>query len=283
MTTIYNEKEDIVKSVNSFLGQDSKKVLVIDFSSFDIFSDDYPNLKSTKNELSLTFEKGLPNKTVRIYFTDSKLFVFSLYVSELAFVVNDNEKNIEIEDFVKRSNLIPNRININQNSIFATVLIKKNNKHIFDFNYINLSYSQPKVIKLYSSYAVSKNTSSDNIYVNGEIGASRMFHSTYGQMQMREVNDKRNSSDYILLNDSKSKNCYIATAVYKDIEHPNVKSLRIYRDEILSNYILGKVFIKKYYKYAPKLIKYLSDRSIFNRIIKNFLDIVVKIIVNRNK
>lgn len=288
MNTIYNEKDDIVKSVKSFLEQDLKKVMTIDFNSFDIFSEDYPNLKSTKNELSLTFEKGLPNNTVRIYFTDSKLFVFSFYMSELAFVVNEN--SIEIKEFINRSNLIANRINIKQNSIIATVIIKKNNKHVFDFNYINFGYSQPKAFKLYSDYVKSKRGEDPNsfiikqdIYDNGELGRSNEFsHGTYGQVITQKDRDLRNKSDYILLNDSKSKNCYIATAVYKDIEHPNVKSLRKYRDEILSNYILGELFIKKYYRYAPKLTKHFSGKSIFNTIIKHLLDIVVKIIEHKN-
>lgn len=275
--------------------------MVIDFASFDIFSEDYPNLKSHKNELSLTFEKGLPNKAVRIYFTDSKLFVFSLYVSELAFTVNDYEKSIEIKEFVKKSNITSNRIHIKQNSIIATILIKKNNKHIFDFNYINFHYSQPKEFNFYSDYIdfkaiclknenygsdsfeVLRNVVKKDMYINGEMGYDSRFTLTYGQLKYKDAKDKLNSSDYILLNDSKSKNCYIASAVYKDIEHPNVNSLRTYRDEVLSKSNLGKLFINKYYKYAPKLVKHLSGKSILNKIIKPILDILVKIIEHKNK
>lgn len=75
-----------------------------------------------------------------------------------------------------------------------------------------------------------------------------------------------------------ASNCYIATMVYKDIEHPKVKLLRQFRDEILKNYFVGKQFIKFYYKYSQNAVSYLKDKKILNSIIKITLDLFISVI-----
>lgn len=69
-----------------------------------------------------------------------------------------------------------------------------------------------------------------------------------------------------------SKNCYIATLVYNDIEHPNVEYLRKYRDKKLSKNFLGKIFIKFYYEFSPKLVTILKPHKRIQKLIRLFLD-----------
>jgi len=45
--------------------------------------------------------------------------------------------------------------------------------------------------------------------------------------------------------------CFIATAVYGSYDNPNVLKLRSFRDTILNNSLLGKLFIRFYYKIGP--------------------------------
>ena len=72
--------------------------------------------------------------------------------------------------------------------------------------------------------------------------------------------------------------CYIATMVYGDYNHPQVLVLRRFRDRFLTNFFLGKSFIKFYYKYSPGLVKVLQNKKTFNNIIKGILNIIINFI-----
>jgi hypothetical protein len=72
--------------------------------------------------------------------------------------------------------------------------------------------------------------------------------------------------------------CYIATMVYGDYEHPQVMVLRSFRDEFLSRFLLGKYFIKFYYKYSPSWVESLKNKRLINKIIKKSLNQVIRLI-----
>jgi len=67
---------------------------------------------------------------------------------------------------------------------------------------------------------------------------------------------------------SDSKGCYIATACYGDYEAKEVKLFRNYRDDVLSNSIWGRLFIKIYYFISPKLAHYLEKNKRLNNFIR---------------
>ena len=48
--------------------------------------------------------------------------------------------------------------------------------------------------------------------------------------------------------------------------------LRKYRDEVMSESVLGRLFIKVYYAVSPILVKYLHDFKWFKNINRNILD-----------
>jgi hypothetical protein len=66
--------------------------------------------------------------------------------------------------------------------------------------------------------------------------------------------------------------CYIATMAYGDYDHPQVMELRKFRDEFLSKTLLGRYFIRFYYKYSPLLVEKLKDKPKINELIRTFLD-----------
>ncbi|HEA29695.1 MAG TPA: hypothetical protein ENH91_06830 [Leeuwenhoekiella sp.] len=66
--------------------------------------------------------------------------------------------------------------------------------------------------------------------------------------------------------------CYIATMVYGDYDHPQVLELRKFRDEFLNKTIIGRSFIKFYYRYSPKLVEKLENKQATNLIIRKGLD-----------
>jgi hypothetical protein len=80
----------------------------------------------------------------------------------------------------------------------------------------------------------------------------------------------------------KKSDCYVATAVYGSYDAPHVISLRRYRDERLSKSIIGRLFIKTYYKLSPPIAARLVVAKRTNSLVKILLDAIVKSI-SKNK
>ena len=72
--------------------------------------------------------------------------------------------------------------------------------------------------------------------------------------------------------------CYVATMAYGDYDHPQVMELRRFRDNFLSKTIIGRNFIKLYYKYSPNLVEKLKNKKNINLIIRKGLDKFIKTI-----
>lgn len=53
--------------------------------------------------------------------------------------------------------------------------------------------------------------------------------------------------------EKKGQGCYIATACYQSYTHPDVLTLRIFRDKILLNSVFGRLFVSFYYAVSPPL------------------------------
>ena len=67
--------------------------------------------------------------------------------------------------------------------------------------------------------------------------------------------------------------CYIATACYGSYESKEVLVFRKFRDEVLSNNVLGRNLIKLYYFISPTIAKWLVDKPFINNFVRvSFLD-----------
>lgn len=75
---------------------------------------------------------------------------------------------------------------------------------------------------------------------------------------------------------SSSGGCYIATMVYGDYDHPQVMVLRDFRDTVLQHHVLGRAFIKFYYRYSPTWVEKLKDKKGVNLVIRKILDKFIK-------
>ena len=75
-----------------------------------------------------------------------------------------------------------------------------------------------------------------------------------------------------------SDGCYIATMAYGDYDHPQVMELRRFRDDFLSKTVIGRSFIKFYYRYSPSLVEKLKNKQSINLIIRKGLDQFIKAI-----
>lgn len=75
---------------------------------------------------------------------------------------------------------------------------------------------------------------------------------------------------------TKAQGCYIATSVYGTYDCPELWTLRRFRDEVLYQLFLGRLFIKFYYLVSPKIVAIFGKNEIFNTFFKNILNIIVK-------
>ena len=66
--------------------------------------------------------------------------------------------------------------------------------------------------------------------------------------------------------------CFIATAVYRDYDAPEVLVLRKFRDKTLLKNKVGRAFVALYYKYSPPVADYLKDKPIFSKIVRFILN-----------
>ena len=82
----------------------------------------------------------------------------------------------------------------------------------------------------------------------------------------------KTSETYKLANSKIRGACYIATAVYKSYDCPEVWTLRRYRDYYLARTCFGRAFIKFYYLISPLLVRKYGNKAWFQKTWRRFLD-----------
>ena len=93
--------------------------------------------------------------------------------------------------------------------------------------------------------------------------------------KIREYHKLKESEPIV---EAADEGCYIATMVYGNYNHIQVLELRYFRDNVLMNYSLGKLFISLYYKYSPSLVIALEGNDIINKYIRIVLNLFIKLI-----
>lgn len=74
---------------------------------------------------------------------------------------------------------------------------------------------------------------------------------------------------------AREKRCYIATAVYKDSNAPEVIKLRQWRDDVLCNNAFGKLSIEVYYFFGKYLANLIKKFPVLRLAIKYLLDLFI--------
>jgi hypothetical protein len=77
-------------------------------------------------------------------------------------------------------------------------------------------------------------------------------------------------------NSEKSGGCYVATAVYGSYDCPEVWVLRRYRDNTLSQSLVGRGFVQLYYAWSPALVRRFGNASWFNCMCRSVLDNLIR-------
>lgn len=98
----------------------------------------------------------------------------------------------------------------------------------------------------------------------------------YKKSQFINRNNSNNFNNKKQLQNNSSGGCYVATCIYGSYDCPPVWTLRRFRDDILSQNILGKLFIKFYYATSPTAVKIFGNQVWFHNLFKAHLDKLVK-------
>lgn len=77
---------------------------------------------------------------------------------------------------------------------------------------------------------------------------------------------------------SSGSSCFVATAVFKDRESYEVKTLVEFRDRTLQQYALGRCFIRWYYRHGPGLARFVEPRPGVSQCVRGLLRQVVKML-----
>lgn len=93
---------------------------------------------------------------------------------------------------------------------------------------------------------------------------------------MDGTSEKIEASDVSFSAPKGASACYIATAVYGSYDCPQVWTLRRYRDDILAENLLGRLFIKIYYAVSPTLVKWFGNTQWFKKFWRSNLDRLVE-------
>jgi len=85
-----------------------------------------------------------------------------------------------------------------------------------------------------------------------------------------KVTNGANNTNYSV--PKKTGGCYIATAVYGSYEAPEVLILRKFRDEVLLQSFVGRIFVVTYYAVSPPIANWLKDAKQVNTFVRRILD-----------
>ena len=118
------------------------------------------------------------------------------------------------------------------------------------------------------------------MYKNG-IGVSIDYKIATEWLQMAANQGYASAKDvlqhlYSQAENNQSNSCFIATAVFIDPMSPEVVMLRAFRNNHLSQFFIGKIFIKSYYKIGPGAARLVKKSRILQNIIKTILKYIVK-------
>ena len=61
--------------------------------------------------------------------------------------------------------------------------------------------------------------------------------------------------------------CFIATAVFGDIDAPQVERLRALRDKFLLRTSLGRGFVRSYYRWSPPVAAWLKEHTTLSKMV----------------
>jgi len=111
---------------------------------------------------------------------------------------------------------------------------------------------------------------------NGKVLLKYEFSSAEFEKMNREMTQYNDDKmrQYTINNSQKSR-CFVATAIYEDVNAIEVIKLRYWRDEVLSKIFGGTIIISIYYFLGPYFVNLIKNFPIIKKITKNILNKII--------
>jgi hypothetical protein len=197
------------------------------------------------------------------------------YISEILLI---DQIEVEIENVIKTKCRIMNKGFV-QKENSKQVVFKSSND---DMDYYEVVYKsfyydikrkheleEIPLVRLTSYYLTNPNLKIGQI-INFNVkyisGSSNKFYP-----ESDYFDDYYVFNNHIDDNFKSNSNCFIVTTTMGDINHPVVVDYRRYRDEVLLNTFIGRLFIDLYYKVGPVLSKVIKTNSFLFTISKKLV------------
>jgi hypothetical protein len=220
------------------------------------------------NNLSSTYILNDEEKLI-----NDKFYYFNLSSSSEKFLlvcIDSMFRDFEIEKIGLKAVLNLGVLKILENSIVDIVQFQFGNLTV-ENNYIVNSYQTTTGVICDYKIFIDKH----NFTLNEEI-ENQDYTATILKLKSVQEQKRIERIEYQKELRKGENNCFIATMVYEDINHPKVEYLRQFRDNSLSSSFLGKTFIHYYYIFSPKLVIILNNKTIIKILIKSILDLFIK-------
>ena len=198
-----------------------------------------------------------------------KAFLVSFYVHTVfSSQIQMNEMNKLVELYMERLRVGFNNNITGYGNNFDSFVGRYNTYFDIALNYLGNQKSQVPMMNEMNEFCAS------NLGYNsgGTVLAAGFLKEVFYSLH-KSVSDEVNK--FNKGNSGSSGSCYVATATYQDVMHPNVVLLRDYRDRFLRKSVFGRLFIALYYTVGPYLAYFPENFTFIRRMSKNIIDSIV--------
>jgi len=89
--------------------------------------------------------------------------------------------------------------------------------------------------------------------------------------QWREIREGKGRVDEQQEGQEEDSQCFVVTAVYGTPLAREVNTMRLFRDDFLLEFSLGRLFVNTYYRIGPPLARYISGHFYLRRLLRTFI------------
>jgi hypothetical protein len=114
--------------------------------------------------------------------------------------------------------------------------------------------------------------------IENHIDAFNMLNKDGKLTRQKITSDLKSGAGNMKLESKSGASCFVATVCYGDAHHPDLDTLRKFRDERLSKSALGAKIVEWYYNNGAELASFVDRRKLLKTITHSGIKLLVKMI-----
>lgn len=119
-------------------------------------------------------------------------------------------------------------------------------------------------------------TGGDDIYIHSEEYCAGIECWEVDDAEIDVSLDIDAFKDYL---EGKEDHCFIATAAFGSLAERHVRILRVFRDRVLLENGIGRIFVKYYYRYSPPVAQVVGNSPLLRRCVRGVLSPITAVIM----